>query len=86
VVDIFVVVVAEVASAIAGPVVDIAAVVFVADVAEPQASVDTALAFDILVPVSVVAVEVDSSGHPKFFALPNIDYFANSSNSVEVVG
>jgi hypothetical protein len=59
---------------------------FVADVAEPQASVDIALAFDVLVPVSVVAVEVDSSGCPKFLAFPNVDYYASSSSSVEVLG
>jgi len=62
------------------------AVVFVADVAEPQASVDIAVAFVVLVPVSVVVVEVDSSGRPKFLAFPNVDYFASSSSSVEVVG
>ena len=55
-------------------------------VAEPQASVDIAVAFDFLVPVSVVVVEVYSSEHPKFLAFPNVDYFASSSNSVEVVG
>jgi hypothetical protein len=54
--------------------------------AEPQASVDIAVAFDFLVPVSVVVVEVYSSEHPKFLAFPNVDYFASSSNSVEVVG
>ena len=63
-----------------------AAAVFVADVAEPQASVDIAVAFVFLVPVSVVAVEVDSSGRPKFFAFPNICSFPNCSSSVEVVG
>ena len=57
----------------------------VADVAEPQASVDIAPAFAVLVPVSVVAVEVDSSGRPRFFAFPNIDYYSSSSSSVEVV-
>ncbi len=62
------------------------ALVSVADVAEPQASVDIALAFDVLVPVSVVAVEVDSSGRPRFLAFPNVDYYASSSSSVEVVG
>ena len=55
-------------------------------VAEPQASVDIAVAFDFLVPVSVVVVEVYSSEHPKFLAFPNVYYFASSSNSVEVVG
>ena len=61
-------------------------VVFVADVAEPQASVDIAVAFVVLVPVSVVVVEVGSSGRPKFLAFPNVDHFASSSSSVEVVG
>ena len=59
------------------------AVVFVV---EPQASVDIAVAFVVLVPVSVVVVEVDNSGHPKFLAFPNVDHFASSSSSVEVVG
>jgi hypothetical protein len=62
------------------------AVVSVADVAEPQASVDIAVAFVVLVPVSVVVVEVDSSGRPKFLAFPNVDHYASSSSSVEVVG
>jgi hypothetical protein len=61
-------------------------VVSVADVAEPQVFVDTAVAFAVLVPVSVVVVEVDSPGRPKFFAFPNVDYSASSSSSVEVVG
>ena len=62
------------------------AVVSVADVAEPQASVDIAVAFVVLVPVSVVVVEIDSSGRPKFFAFPNICSFPSCSSSVEVVG
>ena len=61
-------------------------VVSVADVAEPQASVDIAVAFVVLVPVSVVVVEVDSPGRPKFLAFPNVDHYASSSSSVEVVG
>jgi len=61
------------------------ALVSVADVAELQASVDIAVAFVVLVPVSVVAVEACSSGHPKFLAFPNVDHFASSSSSVEVV-
>ena len=56
------------------------------DVAEPQASVDIAVVFVFLVPVSVVAVEVDSSGRPRFFAFPNICSFPNYSSFVEVVG
>jgi hypothetical protein len=59
-------------------------VVFVA--AEPQASADIAVAFDFLVPVSVVVVGLDNSGRPKFLAFPNVDYYASSSSSVEVVG
>jgi hypothetical protein len=62
------------------------AVVSVADVAEPQVSVDIAVVFAVLVPVSVFVVEVDSSGRPKFFAFPNICSFPNCSSSVEVVG
>ena len=63
-------------------------VVFVVDleVSEPQASVDIAVAFDVLVPVSAVAVEVDSSGCPRSPAFPNADYYASSSSSVEVLG
>jgi hypothetical protein len=56
------------------------------EICEPQASVDIAAAFVVLVPVSVVVVEVDSSGRPKFLAFPNVDHYASSSNSVEVVG
>ena len=62
------------------------AVVSVADVAEPRASVDIPAAFVVLVPVSLVVVEVDSSGRPKFPAFPNVDYFASLSSSVGVVG
>ena len=58
----------------------------VAFASEPQVSVDIAVAFVVLVPVSVVAVEVDSSGRPKFLAFPNVDHFASFSSSIEVVG
>jgi len=61
-------------------------VVSVADVAEPPAAVDIAVAFAVLVPVSAVGVGVDSLGRPKFLAFPNVDYYASSSSSVEVVG
>jgi hypothetical protein len=61
-------------------------VVSVADVAEHQASVDIAPAFDVLVPASVVVVEVDNSGRPRFLAFPNVDCYASYSSSVEVVG
>jgi hypothetical protein len=62
------------------------ALVSVADVAEPQASVDIAVASHVLLPVSVVGVEVDSLGYPKFFAFPNVDLYATCSSSVEAVG
>ena len=61
-------------------------VVSLADVAEPQASVDIAVAFAVSVPVSAVVVEVDNSGHPTFVAFPNVDCYATSASSVEVVG
>ena len=61
-------------------------VVSVADVAEPQVSADIAVAFDGLVPVSVVAIEVDSPGRPRFPAFPNVDHYASSSSSAGVVG
>lgn len=77
---------AAVVSEVADPVVVFVAAAPLADVAEPRASVDTALAFDVLVPVSVVAVEVDSPVRPRFFVFPNIDYYSSSSSSVEVVG
>ncbi|MCX5822196.1 MAG: hypothetical protein NTY86_01460 [Deltaproteobacteria bacterium] len=77
----------EVVSVAAQPeVVSVAAEPEVVFVSEPQVSVDISVAFVFLVPVSVVAVEVDSSGRPKFPAFPNVDYFASSSSSVEVVG
>ena len=80
------VVVSVVDPEVSEPEVVFVAVVSVADVAEPQASVDIAVAFDELVPVSVVVAEVDSSGRPKFLAFPNVDHYASSSSSVEVVG
>ena len=46
------------------------ALVSVADVVEPQASVCIALAFDVLVPVSVFVVEVYSSGRPGYLPFP----------------
>jgi hypothetical protein len=85
-VDVFVVVVADVVSGVAGPVIVFVAVASVVYVSEPQAFVDIALVFDVLVPVFVVAVEDDSSGLPRFFAFPNIDYYSKSSSSVEVAG
>jgi len=62
------------------------AVLSVADVAEPRASVDTAVAIVVLVPVSVVVAGVYSSGRPRFLAFPNGDLFPSSSSPVEVVG
>jgi uncharacterized small protein (DUF1192 family) len=62
------------------------AVVSLADVAEPPASVDIAVASVVLAPVSAVVAEVDSSGHPTFVAFPNVDCYATSASSVEVVG
>ena len=56
------------------------------DVAEPQVSVDIAVVFVVLVPVSVAVVEVDSSGRPKFLVFPNVGFFASYSSSVELVG
>jgi hypothetical protein len=73
-------------SEVSEPVVAFVALASVADVAEPQASVDIAVVFVVLVHVSVVVVEVDSSGRPRFFAFPNIDHYSSSSSSVEVVG
>ena len=68
------------------PVVVFVAVVSVADGAEPQASVDTRIAFDVSVPVSGIAVEVDSPGRPRSLAFPSVDYHSSPSSSVEVVG
>ena len=76
----------EAAVSVAAEPVVFAAVVSVADVAEPRASVDTAVASAVLVPVSVVVAGVYSSGRPKFLAFPNADHFASSSSSDEVVG
>ena len=58
----------------------------IVSVSEPQASVDIPVVFVVLVPVSVVAVEGDSPGRPKFLAFPNVDHFASPSSSVELVG
>ena len=68
---------------------EVAELVFVAvdiaDVSGPQASVDIAVVFVVLLPVSVVAVEVDTPGRPRLFVLPKLCSFANSSSSVEIV-
>ena len=60
-------------------------VVDIADVSEPQASVDIAVVFVVLLPASVAVLEVDIPGRPRFFVLPKTCSFANSSSSVEVV-
>ena len=77
---------APVVAAVSEVVESAVAFVVVGVVAGPQASVDIALAFDVSVPVSVVAVEVDSPGCPRFLAFPNVDYSASSSSSVQVAG
>jgi hypothetical protein len=56
----------------------------IADVSEPQASVDIAVVFVVLIPVSVVVIEVDTPGCPSFLAFPNTCSFANFSSSVEI--
>ncbi len=61
-------------------------VVSLADVAELPASVDIAVASVVLAPVSDVVAEVDSSGRPTFVVFPNVDCYATSASSVEVVG
>ena len=59
----------------------------VSGVLEPAAvSDDIAAAFVALVPASVVVVEGDSSGRPKFPACPSVYHFASSPSSVEAVG
>jgi hypothetical protein len=73
-----------VASGAAEPGVVFAAVVSVADDAEPQACVDIPHPFDVSVPVSAVVVGVDSSGHPMFLAFPNVGHYAIASSPVAV--
>jgi hypothetical protein len=58
----------------------------VSGVAEPQVSVGIAVAFVVLVPVSVAVVEVGSCGRPKCLVFPNVDHFASPSSSAELVG
>ena len=57
----------------------------IADVSGPQASVDIAVVFVVLIPACVLVFEVDIPGPPRFFVLPKICSFANSSSSVEIV-
>ena len=56
----------------------------IAGASEPQASVDIAVVFVLLIPACVLVFEVDIPGRPRFFALPKISWFANSSSSDEV--
>ena len=58
----------------------------IADVSEPQASDDIPGVFVVLIPACVLAFEVHIPERPRFFVLPKICSFANSSSSVEVVG
>ncbi len=60
------------------------ALLSIADVAEPRASDDIPVLFDVLVPLFVVVAQFDSSGRPSFFSLPSNVYHASSSNSFEV--
>jgi len=57
-----------------------------ADVSGPRASFDIALVFVVLLPVSVVVVEVDSPARPRSLAFPNVDQHASSSSSAGVGG
>ncbi len=57
----------------------------IADVSEPQASVDIPVVFVVLIPACVLAFEVHIPERPRFFVLPKICSFANSSSSDEVV-
>ena len=84
---------------VAGPGVDVVAAVAVdpevselvfvavdiADVSEPQASVDIAVVFVVLIPACVLVFEVHIPGPPRFFVLPKISSLANSSSSAEVL-
>ncbi len=69
--------------------VDVVAVVFVAvdiaDVSEPQASVDIPVVSVVLTPACVPVFEVHIPERPRFFALPKTCSFPNSSSSDEVV-
>jgi hypothetical protein len=54
--------------------------------AGPQVSVRIAVVSVVSMPVSVVVVEVDNLGRPRFLAAPNVDHCASPASSVEVVG
>ena len=58
----------------------------VSAVAPEAVSVDSAFAFVVLAPASVVVAEADSSERPRFLVFPNVDHFASFSSSVEVDG
>jgi hypothetical protein len=63
------------------------AAVSTARVSELRASVDIPVLSDVLIPAFAVrVVDLDSRGHPKPFAFPNVDYHAISSSCLEVVG
>jgi len=61
-------------------------VVPVSEFAEPPAFADSGHAFEVLVHLSVAAVEGDTFGRPKSFAFPNIEYYTSFSSSVEIHG
>jgi len=54
-----------------------------ADVAEPPGSSDIVPAFDVSAPAAVFAAGPYSSGRPRFFAFPNIDFFPSFSSYCE---
>lgn len=89
--EVFALVSAAELSPYAVAVVEHEAVVFVVGsgivfVSGPRASVDIALVFVVLVPVSVFVGEVCSSGRPRSPAFPNVVHFSRPSSSDEVVG
>jgi hypothetical protein len=59
-------------------------VAYIPGVSEPQAFVHIAVAFVALIPACVLVFEVDIPERPRFFVLPKICSFANSSSSAEV--
>ena len=63
-----------------------AALVSRADAAEPRVSADNAPAFDVLIPAAVSPGGVDSAQRPRFFDVPNIDWFSSFSSYCEVAG
>ncbi|MBA4391830.1 MAG: hypothetical protein C0399_12970 [Syntrophus sp. (in: bacteria)] len=65
---------------------DIAELPVAVGIDEPQVSAGVGVPSLVLVPVSVVVFEVDSSGRPTFVPFPNIDHYASSASYLEVVG